>query len=276
MKLGFPMGYCGYHQPHCIRNHGGAQIPIKIPNAEALCMECYAAGHKGTPKAIGMNKVPGVYVAISRLKKAGKSGQAGGGDAAFDKTHRDDDASSLDSGYSRTTKSVITTRSQGEETSLDKTAEHTNNNGRSAIRENLCKWRPNPEEMKTEKKLYICKCEPFWDADANKKYAFCAMHLTNCVKDHASGSAAIEEPNIYGLCTMHHISIIGSAPEPVKFPYPGMELRVNPRAPKKHPLAPRWEKPADIVLEDAPLSLVHFKKNMSWWEQRKANQLYER
>jgi hypothetical protein len=269
------MRYCAYHSPHCIKSHGGAQIPIKIPNAEALCMECYVAAHKGTPKAIGMSKVPGVYVAASRVKKAGKSGAMVGGGAGFD-MHRDDDASSLDSGHSRTTKSVVTTRSLGEEVSLDRTADNTNNSGKSAVREDLCKWRPSPEEMKTEKRLYICKCEPFWDSETNKKYTFCAMHLTNCVKDHASGSGAIEEPNIYGLCTMHHISITGSAPEPLKFPYPGMVLRVNPRAPKKHPLAPRFDKPADIVLEDAPLSSVHFSRNLSWWEQRKANQQFEK
>lgn len=236
-------------------------------------MECYVAAHKSKPTAIAVSKVPGVYIASTRGRKAAKPGGSVGGSTVHSGNH-DDDTATLDSRNSKATRSVATGKSHGDETSANRTADSSGKG--TASREDTCKWRPSEEEMKTDRKLYICKCKPFRNPDTNRIYTFCAMHLKNCVKDHASGSGAIEEPNVYGLCNMHHISVIGSPPEPLQFPYPGMELRTDPRAAKRHPLAPRFEKQPDVVLEEVPLTMMDYKRDMSWLERRKANKLFDK
>lgn len=116
--------------------------------------------------------------------------------------------------------------------------------------EQLCGWKPDAEEMLTEKRGYVCRSSCYRHPDTGVLLPLCAMHMKKCIKVHSGNDSTVAIPNINGLCTMHHIAEYGDAPIEVPFPYPGMQRRLRDKGWKIKPghfLAPTWPRKDDIV-----------------------------
>eukprot|EP01042_Synura_sphagnicola_P003492 gene3492-4339_t len=83
-----------------------------------------------------------------------------------------------------------------------------------------CQWRPAKDDV--IHRGYLCRNpvikNPYLPDAAPTT---CGMHVAVCLRPHNDKKGAIEIPNIYGLCTLHHVSEYGAPPVPVPFPYPG-------------------------------------------------------
>ena len=116
----------------------------------------------------------------------------------------------------------------------------------------LCQWKPSKEQSVTAMRGYICLNPAIVNPFTGELLANCGMHAPCCLRPHSDGKGTIDIPNIYGLCTMHHISEYGLAPVPVPFPYPGVERKLKSKGwvfKPEHWAAPTWLPKKDIFLK---------------------------
>ena len=113
-----------------------------------------------------------------------------------------------------------------------------------------CQWRPAKDDV--IHRGYLCRNpvikNPYLPDAAPTT---CGMHVAVCLRPHNDKKGAIEIPNIYGLCTLHHVSEYGAPPVPVPFPYPGMQKRLRDKGwalKPGHWAAPTWIPLPDIAL----------------------------
>lgn len=113
-----------------------------------------------------------------------------------------------------------------------------------------CSWKPDKEEALTEKRGFVCRNKCYRDPSTKILFSTCPMHIKKCVKTHSGDDGKVDVPNIYGMCTMHHIAEHGEPPLDIPFPYPGMERRLKSKGWKikpGHMFAPTWPRKDDIV-----------------------------
>lgn len=208
--------HCAFHSLYCVGKHDSDPPRIRVPNAEALCNECYMLKFKTLPPKFSIITAPGVVQAVD--KKDVKAGEKAG--------------------------SIASLSDEGE--IHEELSENT-----------YCCWRPSAEESLTRMRGYICRNHVYRNPYTKALMRTCAMHIKSCIRQHATATdAIIEIPNIYGLCTMHHIAEMGAAPMEVPFPYPGMQHRMRNKGwlvKAGHFAAPSWPPTHAIICDgDVP------------------------
>lgn len=200
--------FCTYHVTFCVSeaHEVGENVRIRTPNLDALCSECYMGRYKKKPPAISVDICPGVSPA------------------------------NLVTGINASNIKSIMEDEEEDEEALG------NKKKKKVTRGNLCTWQPSVNDLAA--RGFECCNELMIDPNTGYRLQCCPWHVIRCVRPHPINSSdAIQIPNMYGLCTMHHLAEHGAPPPFTAIPYPGMKVKLGKdfwkRMKKRHFGVPR-------------------------------------
>ena len=186
------MSHCIYHASYCVgESHKPEDPPAKIsvPNKMALCVECYTLKTKKKIPPLTSESVPGVVPSAIMSTLGAKSTGA-----------KDDPNLAILTLKKSTTTAPIPVKRKKKATT--------------------CQWKPNKNNERL--RMWMCANPFFKDPATGKVHETCAYHITLCIRAHEPNTNNIVTvPNIYGLCSMHHLAEQGIPPPQLPFPYPG-------------------------------------------------------